>query len=278
MPAPRRGGSAGRSRISAEAAAVVPDRADLVWGPAEAGRRRRKPSPSPPTLRPGRAPIGGEGGPRPVRQDRRHHPHRRRRDLGQAVPSTTNTGAGFPPRISRSLFPTLWYVPRRAAEHGASRESGTILNVSSVAATPRPPPGAVRRGEGRRQRDHPRRWRSRPRRTGSGWWRRRPAAPRRRPAGSRAGRRRESEQEHDWYQTIVDQTVDSSLMKRYGTLDEQASGDHYFLASDEASYVAEDGASGRRWCAWVSDAPRAGAARSAELGAWPRDARRAGRA
>ncbi|NLJ63412.1 MAG: SDR family oxidoreductase, partial [Alcaligenaceae bacterium] len=43
-------------------------------------------------------------------------------------------------------------------------------------------------------------------------------------------------QEQEWYQQIVDQTVQSSLMKRYGTLDEQASA-ILFLASDEASYI-----------------------------------------
>ena len=32
----------------------------------------------------------------------------------------------------------------------------------------------------------------------------------------------ESEQERDWYRTIVDQTVDSSFLERYGTADEQA--------------------------------------------------------
>ena len=32
----------------------------------------------------------------------------------------------------------------------------------------------------------------------------------------------ESAQEKQWYQAIVDQTVDSSFVKRYGTLDEQA--------------------------------------------------------
>ncbi|MNF14835.1 3-oxoacyl-[acyl-carrier-protein] reductase FabG1 [compost metagenome] len=46
----------------------------------------------------------------------------------------------------------------------------------------------------------------------------------------------QTEQEKDWYQQIVDQTLDSSLMKRYGTLDEQA-GAILFLASDEASYI-----------------------------------------
>ena len=35
---------------------------------------------------------------------------------------------------------------------------------------------------------------------------------------------------------IVDQTVSSTLMKRYGTLDEQAEA-ILFLASDQASYI-----------------------------------------
>ena len=43
-------------------------------------------------------------------------------------------------------------------------------------------------------------------------------------------------QEERWYETIVDQTVASSLMHRYGTLDEQAA-PILFLASDEASYI-----------------------------------------
>jgi dihydroxycyclohexadiene carboxylate dehydrogenase len=45
-----------------------------------------------------------------------------------------------------------------------------------------------------------------------------------------------TEQEKVWYQQIVDQTVSSSLMKRYGTTEEQAAA-ILFLASDEASYV-----------------------------------------
>jgi len=46
----------------------------------------------------------------------------------------------------------------------------------------------------------------------------------------------QTDQEKEWYQTIVDQTVGSSLMKRYGTLDEQAAA-ITFLASEEASYI-----------------------------------------
>ncbi len=39
-----------------------------------------------------------------------------------------------------------------------------------------------------------------------------------------------------WVKQVVDQTIQSSLMKRYGTLDEQASV-ILFMASDEASYL-----------------------------------------
>ena len=46
----------------------------------------------------------------------------------------------------------------------------------------------------------------------------------------------QSEQEVGWYQGIVDQTIASSLMHRYGTIDEQVSA-ILFLASDEASYI-----------------------------------------
>src|SRR4029079_17801600 len=43
-------------------------------------------------------------------------------------------------------------------------------------------------------------------------------------------------QQEQWYQTIVDQTTASSLLHRYGTLDEEVA-PILFLASDEASYI-----------------------------------------
>jgi dihydroxycyclohexadiene carboxylate dehydrogenase len=43
-------------------------------------------------------------------------------------------------------------------------------------------------------------------------------------------------QEKEWYQGVVDQTIDSSLMHRYGTIEEQVA-PILFFASDESSYI-----------------------------------------
>ncbi|MGV8422753.1 SDR family oxidoreductase, partial [Pseudomonas aeruginosa] len=39
-----------------------------------------------------------------------------------------------------------------------------------------------------------------------------------------------------WYRPIVEQTLDSSPMKRYGSIDEQVAA-ILFLSSDEESYI-----------------------------------------
>ena len=59
------------------------------------------------------------------------------------------------------------------------------------------------------------------------------APPRRISRGTPEAR---TEQEKAWFQAHVDQTLDHSLLHRYGTLDEQAAA-ITFLASDEASYI-----------------------------------------
>ncbi|RTT35253.1 SDR family oxidoreductase [Pseudomonas paraeruginosa] len=63
-------------------------------------------------------------------------------------------------------------------------------------------------------------------------WCCRAAPPRRIPRNAAA----QSEEERRWYRQIVEQTLDSSLMKRYGSIDEQVAA-ILFLASDEASYI-----------------------------------------
>lgn len=135
--------------------------------------------------------------------------------------------------VRRSLFPTL-YCCRAAIERMLPQGSGTIVNVSSIATRGlnRVPYAAAKGGVNAL--------------TASLAWEVAERGIRvvaTAPGGTEAPPRvvprnpnAEEEQREDWYQTIVDQTIQSSFMKRYGTLDEQA-GPILFLASDEASYI-----------------------------------------
>ena len=135
--------------------------------------------------------------------------------------------------VRRSLFPTLW-VCRAVLPYMLKKKKGAIVNVSSIAtrSVNRVPYGAAKGGvnaltaclafE-----------------NGERGIRVNAVAP----GGTEAPARRiprntakQSKKEQVWYQEIVDQTVSSTLMKRYGTLDEQAAA-ILFLASDEASYI-----------------------------------------
>lgn len=135
--------------------------------------------------------------------------------------------------VRRSLFPTLWCC-HAALPYMLEQGSGAIVNVSSIAtrSVNRVPYGAAKGGvnaltaclafetAGRGVRVNA---------TAPGGTE---APPRRVPRNSAE----QSGDEKVWYQQIVDQTLDSSLMKRYGNLDEQV-GAILFLASDEASYI-----------------------------------------
>lgn len=135
--------------------------------------------------------------------------------------------------VRRSLFPTL-YCCRAALDHMLPRGAGVIVNVSSIATRGlnRVPYAAAKGGVNAI--------------TASLAWevaergiRVVATAPGGTEAPSRIVPRNPNaaeEQREDWYRTIVDQTIGSSLMKRYGTLDEQA-GPILFLASDDASYI-----------------------------------------
>ncbi|WP_307824856.1 benzoate 1,2-dioxygenase electron transfer component BenC [Geodermatophilus bullaregiensis] len=135
--------------------------------------------------------------------------------------------------INRSLWPTMWCC-RAVVPHMVQRGQGTIVNVSSVAtrgvnrlpyATAKGGVNAITTALALEMAPHGVRVVA----TAPGGT---DAPPRRTPRGPAP----ETEQEQSWYRTIVDQTVESSLMKRYGTLDEQAAA-ITFLASEEASYI-----------------------------------------
>ncbi|NBA93474.1 1,6-dihydroxycyclohexa-2,4-diene-1-carboxylate dehydrogenase [Pseudomonas sp. R5(2019)] len=135
--------------------------------------------------------------------------------------------------VRRSLFPTLWCC-HAALPYMLEQGSGAIVNVSSIATRSlnRVPYGAAKGGvnaltaclafetAGRGVRVNA---------TAPGGTE---APPRRIPRNNA----QQSAQEQVWYQQIVDQTLDSSLMKRYGTIEEQV-GAILFLASDEATYI-----------------------------------------
>jgi dihydroxycyclohexadiene carboxylate dehydrogenase len=135
--------------------------------------------------------------------------------------------------IRRSLFPTLWCC-RAVLPYMLKRKTGTIVNVSSVATrgVNRVPYAAAKGGVNAITASLAWEYAS---------WGIRVVGTA--PGGTEAPERKvvrgpgaTTDREKVWYQQIVDQTIESSLLKRYGTLEEQAA-IIMFLASDEASYV-----------------------------------------
>ena len=135
--------------------------------------------------------------------------------------------------VRRSLFPTL-YSCHAVLPQMLAVSKGVIVNVSSIATRSlnRVPYAAAKGGVNAITASLG--WELAERgirvvATAPGGTEAPPRAVPRNPNG-------QSAQEKVWYQQIVDQTVNSSLMHRYGTLDEQA-GVILFLASDDASYL-----------------------------------------
>ncbi|MFI7741317.1 1,6-dihydroxycyclohexa-2,4-diene-1-carboxylate dehydrogenase [Kocuria rhizosphaericola] len=135
--------------------------------------------------------------------------------------------------IRRSLFPTLWSC-RAVLPAMLEQGSGTIVNVSSVATRGmhRVPYAAAKGGVNALTQSLAMEVAGRGIRVVATA----PGGTEAPPRKVKRGPEAESATEKAWYQVIVDQTVDSSFVKRYGTLDEQAA-PIVFLASDEASYV-----------------------------------------
>ena len=138
--------------------------------------------------------------------------------------------------IRRSLFPTLWCC-RAVLPHIVERQQGVIVNVSSVATrgVHRVPYSAAKGGvnalTASLAMEHTRNG-IRINATAPGGT----DAPPRRVPRNQAPASQPTAIETQWYQGVIDQTKDSSLMHRYGTIDEQVA-PILFLASDESSYI-----------------------------------------
>lgn len=135
--------------------------------------------------------------------------------------------------IRRSLFPTLWSC-RAVLPDMVMRRAGVIVNVSSIATRSihRVPYAAAKGGVNALTASLAFEHATDGIRVNAVATGGTEAPPRRIPRNTQA----QTPQDAAWYQAIVDQTVASSLMHRYGTIAEQV-GVILFLASDEASYM-----------------------------------------
>ncbi|PPU38717.1 benzoate diol dehydrogenase BenD [Xanthomonas arboricola] len=135
--------------------------------------------------------------------------------------------------IRRSLMPTL-YACHAVLPHLLERGGGTIVNVSSNATRGihRAPYSAAKGGVNALTQSLAMEYADRNIRvvaTAPGGTE---APPRRVPRNAQG----ETPEEQTWMAQVVEQVTQSSLLKRYGTIDEQVA-PILFLASDEASYI-----------------------------------------
>ena len=135
--------------------------------------------------------------------------------------------------IQRSLFPTLWGC-RAALPFMLAQGRGVIVNVSSIATRGinRIPYSAAKGGVNALTRSLAFELEGRNIRVNAVAPGGTEAPPRRIPRNSAS----QSVDDTTWTQQVVDQTLASSHLKRYGTLDEQAAA-ILFLASDASSYI-----------------------------------------
>ena len=135
--------------------------------------------------------------------------------------------------IRRSLFPTLWCC-RAVLPFMIEQQGGAIVNVSSIATRSiyRVPYAASKGGVNAMTASLAFEHAADGIRVNAVATGGTEAPPRKVPRNSATM----SPREESWYQGIVDQTIASSLMHRYGTIDEQVRA-ILFLASDEASYI-----------------------------------------
>lgn len=135
--------------------------------------------------------------------------------------------------IRRSLFPTLWGC-RAVLPYMLSQGRGTIVNVSSVATRGinRMPYSTAKGGVNALTASLAFELAESKIRVNAIATGGTEAPPRRIPRNTET----QSDREKAWMQQVVEQTVQSSAMKRYGTVAEQSAA-ILFLASDAASYI-----------------------------------------
>ncbi|WP_404376263.1 benzoate diol dehydrogenase BenD [Vreelandella aquamarina] len=158
-------------------------------------------------------------------------------NVGGAInfkPFTEFTDVQIAAEINRSLMPTLWCC-RAALPTMVAQGSGVIVNVSSVATRGihRIPYSAAKGGVNALTESLAFEYAEAGIRVVAAGIGGTEAPPRR---ISRGTPEPSNETERAWFQAHIDQTKQSCLMKRYGTLDEMAA-PILFLASDEASYI-----------------------------------------
>ena len=135
--------------------------------------------------------------------------------------------------VNRSLFPTMWCC-RAALPQMIKQQHGTIVNVSSIATCGinRAPYSASKGGVNALTASLAFAYAKDGIRVNAVATGGTEAPPRKIPRNAKPL----TDQEERWMQDVVDQTVDRSHMKRYGTIQEQVNA-ILFLASDEASYM-----------------------------------------
>ena len=135
--------------------------------------------------------------------------------------------------IQRSLFTTLW-VCRAVLPHMLRQGRGSIVNVSSIATrgVNRMPYSAAKGGVNALTVSLALELGEKNIRVNAVAPGGTDAPPRKIPRNTET----QTKQDKTWIQEVVDQTVNATLMKRYGTIKEQVAA-ILFLASDEASYI-----------------------------------------
>jgi dihydroxycyclohexadiene carboxylate dehydrogenase len=138
--------------------------------------------------------------------------------------------------VRRSLFPTLWCC-RAVLPFMLKQKGGTIVNVSSIATRGinRVPYSAAKGGVNAMTASLAFEYAEHGIRV-CGIAPGGTEAPPRKVPRNLAAPKEQSAQERAWWREVEEQTKASSLLKRYGTLQEQAAA-ILFFASDEASYI-----------------------------------------